>query len=623
MFNEINLFLSNCLKKKIISLIDIYFSKVFKFNNSFDSDIIILFTALISFSSRSGNICIPVKNFLNINIFPNYILNFLNYFFSKYISLNNCIEILFKYNILSKYYYLNKTPLILYNDCIYLYKFWIYEDYVVNYINLNFFKRDNLNVDKFYLFKYLNKFNIDMYQKYSIIGTMLNKISIISGGPGTGKTTLISKLILFFYKFFSFKNNKYIKIITFTGKSASNITNSLKKNYKYFNVNSDLMNILPKKAITIHKFLGFNYNKNIINNKNNNIYISILIIDESSMIDISLMFYLFSFIKNIKKIIFLGDNYQIGSIESSSLFNEICNLNYKFSFYKNYRKFKKIFYNIINYNKKYDDYFFYLNKIFFLKKNYRFKKYSYICRLTNLIKLGNFKSVDTFLYKNNFKNNFNFYDSNKYDLNFLLNFCIKNYIKYINFVNSNFKINKLWKIFNKFKIISVIKKSYLGVNFLNKYINNFFLNFNLVKNKLYFSDFNYNHYNGEPIIVNKNNNYLKLFNGDTGFFVFIKNKFKLLFLDFKNNIKFINYLSLTDWDNNWVITVHKSQGSEFDHILLVMPDYFSSLLNRELIYTAITRAKKKVTIYTNRNIFLHSIRRKKITYNNIINKLLI
>ncbi len=619
MCNEINLFIYKCLERKEINLIDVYFSQIFKFGN-FKSDVVVLFTMLISLSSRLGNTCLPICRLLYENIFSKYILDFLKYFFSRYISISNCIEILFEFNVLSKYYYYNKTPLILYNNCIYLYKFWVYEEFIVNFINLNFFKKKNFNIDKLFLFKFLSKFYLDIYQKISVLNVILNKISFISGGPGTGKTTLISKIILILYEIFKFKYSNCIKIISYTGKSASNITYSLKKNYDILNVSYSLKKKLPYKATTIHKFLGFNYNKNIFINDNTNT--SILIIDEASMIDISLMYYLLSSLKYIKKIIFLGDSNQISSIDSSSLFNEICNF-YINNFKIRNKILKRIFLNILNFKKKYYIYLSYISNISFLSKNYRFKKNIYLYKFINFVKLGYIKYIDKFLYKNNFKNNFNFYDSEKYNFNFLLNFCVKNYMKYINFIRFEFNLNKIWNIFNKFQIISVLKKTFYGVNFLNKYLNNYFLSNNLVKNILYISNLDCYHYLGEPIIITKNNNDLKLFNGDIGFFIFKKNKFKLMFLDYNKNNRFINYLNLTDWKNNWVITVHKSQGSEFKHILLVLPNYFSTLLNRELIYTAITRAKSKITIYANKNIFLSSINKKKNVFTNVLNKLLI
>ncbi len=618
MFREIEYFILKCVKKKEINLIDLYFSKIFDYN-SFESDIIMMFTMLISLTSKI-HVCLPLSKIFSRSIFSNYVLSFLDYFFSKYLSLNNCIDILFKWNILSKYYYSIITPLIFYNNCIYLYKFWVHEEYVVNYINLNFFKKDNNYINNKKIFKYFKKYNLNIYQKISIMGSIVNKFSIISGGPGTGKTTLISMLILILYKIFKYKNNSYIKIISFTGKSSSNITFSLKKNFGYLNINSSFRKILPYKSITIHKFLGFNYNKNIINN--NIINTDILIIDESSMIDISLAFYLFSSIKYVKKIIFLGDSNQIDSIEPGSFFNVICNLYVNF-YNLQYKIFKKIFLKYSVFKKKYNIYLSYINNVTFLKKNYRLDKNIYLYKFTNFVKLGYVKSIDNFLYKNNFQNNFNFYDSDKYDLNFLLNFCIKYYTKYINFVNFKFDLNKIWNKFNKFQIISVVKKTFYGVHYLNRYINYFFLKYNLVKNITYFPNLNCYHYMGEPFIITKNNNDLKLSNGDLGFFIFFKKKIKLLFLDFNKNNRYVYNIHLSNLNSTWVITVHKSQGSEYNHILLIIPNYFSYLLNRELIYTAITRAKNKVTIYANKNIFLSSLEKKKKNFSNIVNKLLI
>ncbi len=621
MFSEIDLFIYKCFKKKKISLIDMYFSKIFKLNN-FESDVVVLFAMLISLSSRLGNTCLPLWQLLYKHIFSKYILNFLEYFFKRYISINDCIEILFKLNVLSKYYYCNKTPFILYNNCIYLYKLWIYEKYIINFFNINFKKKEKLCIDKIFLFEFLNKFYLNIYQKISVLNVIWNKISIISGGPGTGKTTLISKLILILYKIFKFQHSNCIKIVSFTGKSASNITHSLKKNYNFLNINSSVKKKLPYKATTIHKFLGFNYNKNVISNNYINDSIDVLIIDESSMIDISLAYYLLSSLKNIKKIIFLGDSNQISSIDSSSFFNEICNF-YINNFQIKNKILKKIFLKIFNFQDKYNTYLSYISNISFLIKNYRFKKNIFLYKFINFVKLGYLKYINKFLYENNFKNNFSFYDSEKYDFNFLLNLCIKKYMRYINFIKYRFDLNKIWNIFNKFQIISVLKKTFYGINFLNKYLNNYFLKNNLVKNILYISNLNCYYYMGEPIIVTKNNNDLKLFNGDVGFLIFVKNEFKLMFLDYNKNNKFINCLNLTNWKNNWVITVHKSQGSEFKHVLLILPNYFSTLLNRELIYTAITRARKKITIYGNKNIFLSSISKKRNTFTNISNKLLI
>ncbi len=618
-FNEVENFLLLCYKKKEANLLDIYFSKLLYEKNNFDYSVIMLFSFLISLSSRLGNICLPIFEILNNNIFTKYIYNFLYYFFKRYIKIFDSINILFKYNYLSSYWINNVTPFILYKDCIYLNKFWKYENYIVNFFKKNYVNKEKINNKKiFFIFKYFKKFHINIHEKICIFNVFFNKISFICGLPGTGKTTLISKLIFILFKIFKLKNKNSIKIVSFTGKSCFSLTNILKKNYILLNIKKKFYNKLPNKVITIHKLLNYNLNKIYFNN-NNEIDFDILIIDEFSMIDINILYNIFILLnKNFLKIIFLGDSNQIGPIESISLLNEICNYNFSFSKKKTYLinfllkyKFNFLKFNI-NINKL-------NNNISFLLKNYRFKKNKYLNLFSNFINCNNYKEIYKFIDKFNFNNNINFYDSNKFNYNFLINFCIKKYKYYFDYLNSsNIKYNNFLNYFNKFQIISIIKKSKFGTLFLNKYINNLIIDkyikkYILKNNKIY--------YIGQPIIITKNNNDLNIFNGEIGFIIYDNKKLKIFFSNFYNEYKIIFLNNFINWKLTWVITVHKSQGSEFNHVLLIIPDYSYKLLNKQILYTAITRAKKKITIYASKEIFLYGIKKKQQYYTNILNKL--
>ncbi len=626
-FNEVEKFLWSCYKKKEATLLDIYFSKLLCKENNFNYSVIMLFNFLISLSNRLGNICLPICEILGKNIFTKYIYNFLIYFFNKYINIYNCINILFKYNFISIYYKNYTTPFILYKDCIYLHKFWVYENYISNFFKVNYRKKKKLNNKKIsYIFKYLKIFNMDIYQKISMLNIFFNKISFISGSPGTGKTTIIAKLVYILYKIFNFKSKNDIKIASFTGKSSSYLTNILIKNYKLLKIKKKIYNNLPNKATTIHKLFNLNINLKKNNNINNKYHLkfNILIIDEFSMIDIITLYYIFYFLnKKFIKIIFLGDSNQIGPINSCSLLNEICNYNYSF-----FNKNKDIINFLLKYKFNFLKFNININKlnnnISFLLKNYRFKKNKYLNIFSNYINCGEYSKIDEFLYKNNFNKNINFYDSNKFDYNFLINFCIKKYKYYINYINNNnINFNKLLYYFNKFQIISIIKNSKFGTFYLNKYINNFFLSKYINDNLIYIDNKNKIYYNGQPIIITKNNNDINIYNGDIGFILYNKNKLKIFFSNINNNNNIIIYFNnFIFWELTWVITVHKSQGSEFNHILLIIPNYFYNLLDKKILYTALTRSIKKISIYSNKDMFLNIIKRNKVYYNNIINKLI-
>ncbi len=611
MIINIDKFLLDCYKKKEMNKIDICFANLFK-----ECYISMLFASISSLSNRLGHICLPIEKILSRDIFSEYILKFLFYFFSL-ITINNCLKILFYKNIISSSFQKKKTPLIFNNNCIYIYKFWFYENYFIYYLKKNINK--NINLKKKYIFKlkkFLINFKLDIYQSLSIISSIINRITIISGGPGTGKTTLIVKLVIILYKLFNFKNKNYVRIVTPTGKSSACLTNYLNKIYQELKLDKKLIKILPNRAITIHKLLGFNYYKNNIKyNINNKLNICVLIIDESSMIDLSTSFFLFSSLYSNTKIIFVGDCNQIGSVEAGSIFNEICNKNT--FFFKENIYLKKILnkYFLYLYNKKY---FINVSNIFFLKKNYRVNKNSYLLKISNYIKNSYIKKIDKFIKKKKIKVNFDFFDLNKFNYFHFFNFCIKMYIKYINKINNIYNLCEIFSFFNKFQLICILKDTKFGVNFLNKNINNYLLKNNLVNNICFYKIHNCYHYLGEPIIINKNNSDLCLNNGDIGIFMLNSEKnLNVIFLNYVNNIKNIHINSLPNWENVWSITVHKSQGSEFDHVLLLLPNFYIPILNKNLIYTAITRAKKKVTVYAYKEIFLKSIISENINYNNI------
>ncbi len=511
------------------------------------------------------------------------------------------------------------TPFILYNNCIYLYKYWLYENCVVKFLNKNLNIINDLSYFNILLIRKLFlKYDLDYYQKIAVIYSLMNKITLISGGPGTGKTSLVVKLLIIFFDMFSYNKNS-IAIVTPTGKSSSCLTNYLGKFYKSLNLDLNVREKLPDKSITIHKLLGFNYiNNNLKFNQNNKLNIELLIIDESSMIDLLTFNYIFSSLNNDVKIILVGDSYQISSISAGSVFNEICDFSLRNLDIEYINFFKRFIYR--NFNICYLNNLSLYKNVCFLYNNYRFSNNYSLNKLVSFVKLGDIKKIDVFLERNNFSKNLNFYDFDKFGYNHFFKYCIKKYYKYINFINNNInnlKIN-IFDFFNKFQLICVLRNSKFGVDFLNKLIDKYLLVNNLVKNIKFNKSNNCFFYLGKPIMIIKNNSDLNLNNGDLGFFVLNNlNDLKVIFEDFNDNYKIIHPLSLPLWENSWAITVYKSQGSEFDHVLLLLPNNSMPLLNRKLIYTAITRCKKRLTIYANKEILFKSINLSGIYFNNI------
>ena len=126
-------------------------------------------------------------------------------------------------------------------------------------------------------------------------------------------------------------------------------------------------------------------------------------------------------------------------------------------------------------------------------------------------------------------------------------------------------------------------------------------------------------YIGRPVIVTQNDYNLGLFNGDVGITITLDGRLVVTFgVDPKTNrLKVVAPSQLYNIESAWVITVHKSQGSEFENVLLVMPDEISPVLTRELIYTAVTRARNRVQIYGHETVWKEAVQQQSGRYSGI------
>ena len=119
-------------------------------------------------------------------------------------------------------------------------------------------------------------------------------------------------------------------------------------------------------------------------------------------------------------------------------------------------------------------------------------------------------------------------------------------------------------------------------------------------------------YPGRPVLITRNDYNLQLFNGDMGIVLSdpsVNNELRVFFYSTDGAFKKFHPLQLPEHETVYAMTVHKSQGSEFDKALLVLPDRESPVLTRELIYTGITRAKKSVEIWANERVFRFAVSR--------------
>lgn len=603
-------FLKKKYIKKIFNKLDIKIASILEKKNT----LLLLIFLILSKQTRNGHVCLDIKK-ININDFLE----------NKKIENKKEIENLLKIEYKEKIKILKKShaicnskktnkPLILLKNKLYFQKLWIDEQIVTN-----FFKKKlsyHINEKKLKkilneLFKFTKKKN---WQKIAVMIAATSKISIISGGPGTGKTTIIILILLTLIKLN--KKKIKIKIGAPTGKSVENITYSLNKKLKITSIKKSDLKKIPKKAETIHQILKFQPDKGIFfYNKKNLLPIDVLILDESSMIGLSIMARIIESLPKHTIVILLGDKDQLPSIESGFIFNNLCYFS-KFSYTKKRTKqIKRITgYKIknkkIKHNTKIQD------SICVLKKNYRFHSKSEIGVFSQAIKNNNIKKIKKIL--NNKNKNIVFNNTNKTTkYNNLIKKISEQYKKYLNKIKKNENKKEILNYFNKYRILVAKKKTDFGTKKINNTIEKILFHQGYINKTSQSSD----NYEGQPIMITKNYYHLSLFNGEIGIILKKKNKFTAFFHKPNKIIKKINILCLPKYETAYSMTVHKSQGSEFDNICLILPSKFDINIKKELIYTAITRAKKRITIYANINNFIKTIQNHTKRCSGLIKKL--
>ncbi|QJC38730.1 exodeoxyribonuclease V subunit alpha [Enterobacteriaceae endosymbiont of Donacia fulgens] len=611
-------FLKKLCEIGIIRLIDLYFASIFTTKKQ---EFLKYSITLLSNNISKGNICLPIsKLYLDINI-----KNQKNKFFIKKIKeinkITNWKNILF----LDKKIISNGkkiTPIILEDNCLYLYKIWDEENTIVK----NFLKNQCMLVEQDKIknilkFLFINNNKDDFFQKQAICAALTHRISIISGSPGTGKTSIISKIIFTFIKIFN--NPLKIRVVATTGKASVRLTQSINNFFKKISlnlINKNEKKNIPKKATTIHNLLKMKiYTEDTLYNSQNKLNLDLLIIDEASMINFNLMSIILKSLSKKTKLILLGDEYQLPSIEYGNMFKDLC-------YFKNFFFTRKYFIwlNSITNNKLQENYnipnFFFRNFITVLQHNYRYPNNSGINKLAIMIKKGNIKKIKKlFLLKK--YNDINYINiMNEKNYKFMINSFINEYKKYFIFLKKNHNHKNILQKFNYYQIICAVKHGLFGTKTINNIIEQELFNKKILINNIKY----HNWYIGRPIIINQNNNFLNLFNGDIGITFFDENdkKLKIKFLLANDKYQVISIKNLPPYDIAYAITTHKSQGSEFEKISLVLPNKFYPILTRELIYTAITRAKKKINIYSHKSIFYKAIKLKIKRFSNIKKKIL-
>ncbi|MFT6260126.1 MAG: exodeoxyribonuclease V alpha subunit [Crocinitomicaceae bacterium] len=512
---------------------------------------------------------------------------------------------------------LNQCPLVLRGDSVYLQRYFHYETSLTKGIHSRLQTMPWSMKDNKALLQSLFEISIEDKQEvnWQAVAACIaaqNKFSVISGGPGTGKTTTVIRLLaLIIHQYQSyFQRNPIIKLAAPTGKAAMRLTQSITNAKAELNVDDIIKNNIPQNAETLHRLLQRDRQGGFKFNHHNRLHLDVLIVDEASMVDLPLLAKLIQAMPHHGQIILLGDKDQLASVEAGSVLADICDNEQEHGYSldviealtqmvpADYEPFIEAQGASIR------------NHICHLKKSYRFDENSGIGHLAKAANQGCYSEWQK-AEKHGYK------DIDVHSLNdesyvtFTKAAC-NEFIALIKQVNSDGMDDKstlaLHRQYGAYQILCALKKGPLGVAGINEAIEEGLRQAGLLKDESQW-------YNGRPIIVLENDYNLNLYNGDVGILLPYKNQqgevaLKATFIGVDQNVRWIQPSRLPKHDTVYAMTVHKSQGSEFDHCALVLPNYSVPVLTKELIYTGITRAKNKLTILADGRVLKSSLKKK-------------
>lgn len=479
-------------------------------NNSEERTLGIIYDCIRKHLMQTGN------TYLNLSMLFSLISLKLTLSISHF---NNCINQLVTQKVIHKYND-NKVTIIHY---------YLAEEYIaLRMKQLLLVKTNSYEVS-------INKDDakFDTKQMHAIEYSLNKPFTIITGSPGTGKTTIVKKLINLLSK----NNMKNYALLAPTGKAAKHLSTKTKA-----------------KAQTIHKFLDYNENYTFNINENNPSKVKILIIDEFSMVDTLLFYNLLLGTPFLEKIVLIGDKNQLPSINPGYLLNDFMN---------------QLPNNIVN-----------------LEIIYRQSEGSNIIQDAISINDGilpNFNSSDSM-----------FYDLSANDFSKFMDIFLKNIYE--------------WDI-KSIQILSPMYRGTFGIDNLNLEIQK-----KLMEKSDKFIIGNKEYYIGDKIIQIINSSEYNVYNGEIGYIELIDKNKKTINVKFEDNDKLVSYVEQDFIEMTklaYAISVHKSQGSEFDIVIYMIFNEHKFLLDKKILYTGMTRASKKLILLGSMNAIQYAINNDK------------
>ncbi|HNC02758.1 MAG TPA: exodeoxyribonuclease V subunit alpha, partial [Agitococcus sp.] len=452
------------------------------------------------------------------------------------------------------------APLVLEDKRLYLYRYWWDEYRLAQAI-----KQLNRHIPSTLADADLQQLSVGTHpqQAQAIKVALQSGFTLITGGPGTGKTfTLVRILIALLQQ----NSQLTVALAAPTGKAAARMQEALRQSLAQLPVAQQLLKALPQTAFTLHRLLGMGHGTQPKFNAQQPLPYDLIIVDEASMIDLRMASQLLTAISPNARLILLGDANQLAAVEAGAVLAEL-------------NKAQTLSQSRVH-----------------LTQSQRFG--GQIGQLAEAVCRGDTLTVTQLIEQSSDELNYA-------PLEQVESLAKKLFIGYQAFaqaLKSKTDIVDLLKLFDDFRVLCAVREGSYGVNALNQRLS-LLLQKELVQNEDPLAVW----YHGRPVMVTQNDYSLDVFNGDIGITLEEEDGFYVYFPARDTPTKRVSAARLAHSETALALTIHKSQGSEFKQVAVVLPKEESPILTRQLLYTGITRAKKQIQLWALKPILLKTI----------------
>jgi exodeoxyribonuclease V alpha subunit len=410
-------------------------------------------------------------------------------------------------------------------------------------------------------------------QRQACLLAASSALSVISGGPGTGKTYSIGRLLLLLQEQARARNERCdVALLAPTGKAAQRMAEALDQ--QFTGVPEEQRAGIPKEASTVHRALGYQQKSptRFRHDRQNPLPADVVVVDETSMVDLALMTKLVDAVRPNARLILLGDKDQLASVEAGAIFGDIC----------------------VGLR----------DSVVHLTHVHRYESAGGIAKLATLVNAGDARGALALLSQGDERVQFIELSASDKPQKVLGPLARERF----GALGSSDAAAQL-RLLTQFRFLCAHRRGPWGVEEINALVQSELGAAGLLRGGLGGAN-DGEWYEGRPILVTENDYSLELFNGDVGIISRAEGEGSLLAVfpgKAGTAARRLAPALLPSHETVFAMSVHKAQGSELDEVALILPEQVSPVVTRELIYTAITRARRKVSIFGSKAVLQHAI----------------